>query len=117
MEIDLFAGLPVRDLPTALEWYARLLGDVETFDPNDAERVFTVGEHRYLYVVRDVERAGHGLVTLFVEDREGFEAAAASRGVRPASSETYENGVTKTTYRDPDGNEVGVGGGPASANG
>ena len=27
--------------------------------------------------------------------------------------ETYENGVRKVTYRDPDGNEIGFGGGPA----
>jgi hypothetical protein len=26
--------------------------------------------------------------------------------------ETYENGVRKMTYRDPDGNEVGLGGAP-----
>jgi hypothetical protein len=26
--------------------------------------------------------------------------------------ETYSNGVRKITYRDPDGNEIGFGGGP-----
>jgi len=35
------------------------------------------------------------------------------RGVEPAERETYENGVRKVTYRDPDGNEIGFGGGPA----
>jgi hypothetical protein len=27
--------------------------------------------------------------------------------------ETYPNGVRKALYRDPDGNEIGFGGGPA----
>jgi 2-hydroxychromene-2-carboxylate isomerase len=114
MEIDVFAGLPVEDYPAALEWYPLLLGDVETFDPNDTERVFTLGEHRYVYVVLDRERAGRGLVTLFVEDHDAFVEAASSRGVEPARQETYENGVRKTTYRDPEGNEIGIGGAPVA---
>jgi hypothetical protein len=112
MEIDLFAGLPVSDYRRALEWYPRLLGDVETFDPHDSERVYTLAEHRYVYVVRHPERAGHGLVTLFVDDLDGFVDAATARGVEPTQRETYDNGVRKITYHDPEGNEVGIGGGP-----
>jgi hypothetical protein len=37
----------------------------------------------------------------------------AARGLDPAQRETYDNGVRKITYRDPDGNEIGFGGGPA----
>ena len=114
MEIDLFAGLPVKDYRGALEWYARLLGDVETFDPHDSERVFTLAEHRYVYVVEHRERAGQGLVTLFLEDHDGFVEAASSRGIEPTWRETYENGVRKTTYHDPEGNEIGIGGGPVA---
>jgi catechol 2,3-dioxygenase-like lactoylglutathione lyase family enzyme len=113
MEVDLFAGLPVSDYERALEWYPRLLGDLETFDPHDTERVWTLAEHRYVYVVLHRERAGRALVTLFVDDLDGFVAAAASRGVEPSKRETYDNGVRKVTYLDPDGNEIGVGGGPA----
>jgi hypothetical protein len=36
----------------------------------------------------------------------------AQRGINPEISETYENGVRKVIYRDPDGNEVAVGGAP-----
>ena len=35
--------------------------------------------------------------------------SAASRGIDPQTQETYENGVRKTIYRDPDGNELGLG--------
>ncbi len=115
MEIELFAGLPVSDLARALEWYPRLLGDVESFDPNDTERVWTIGEHQYVYAVLRTERAGHALVTLFVDDLDGFVAAASARGLEPTTRETYDNGVRKLTYHDPDGNEIGVGGGPTRA--
>ena len=115
MEIDLFAGVAVSDLPRAISWYDGFFGPVETFDPNDTERVWTVSEHRNLYVVLHPEHAGHALVTLFVDDLDGFVAAAAGRGIREESRETYGNGVTKVIFRDPDGNEVGVGGGPTAA--
>lgn len=56
--------------------------------------------------------AGHATVTLFVDDLDAFTDAAAARGVSPAMRETYGNGVRKARYRDPDGNEIGVGGAP-----
>ncbi|MGH3425096.1 MAG: VOC family protein [Nocardioidaceae bacterium] len=59
------------------------------------------------------EHAGHAMVTLFVDDFEGFVAGVARRGLQPEMRETYGNGVRKAVYRDPDGNEIGVGGGPA----
>ena len=39
----------------------------------------------------------------------------SARGIEPDERETYENGVRKVTYRDPDGNEIGFGGGPATS--
>ncbi|MHA7125852.1 VOC family protein [Janibacter indicus] len=113
MDTDLFAGVAVSDLPRAIDWYERLLGDVESFDPNDTERVWTVAEHGHVYAVVDPERAGRSLFTLFVADLDTFLAAAAGRGVVPEQQETYDNGVRKASFADPDGNEVGIGGGPA----
>lgn len=112
MDVDLFAGLPVSDLDRAKEWYPRLLGDPESFDPNDTERVWTLAEHRYVYAVLDAERAGRAIVTLFVDDLDGFARAASSLGIEPIQRETYDNGVRKIIYRDPDGNEIGFGGAP-----
>jgi len=37
---------------------------------------------------------------------------SADRGHRPGDAETYDNGVRKITYRDPDGNEISFGGAP-----
>ena len=51
-------------------------------------------------------------MTLFVDDFDTRVAAMAAQGLEPAERETYSNGVRKVTYRDPDGNEVGLGGDP-----
>lgn len=50
--------------------------------------------------------------SLFVDDLDTRVAAIAERGLQPATRETYGNGVRKITYRDPDGNEIGLGGAP-----
>ena len=81
MDIDVFACLPVGDLPRAVTWYDRFLGDVESFEPNDTERVWTLAEHRHVYVELLPEHAGHAKVTLFVSDFDGFLAAVG--GPRP----------------------------------
>lgn len=111
MTIALFAGLPVSDYRRALAWYERLLGSEPAFLPTATEAVWELAEHRYLYIeVR--EHAGHALHTVFVDDLDERVDAITSRGLEPASRETYDNGVRKVTYRDPDGNEVGFGGAP-----
>ncbi|KAA1424983.1 VOC family protein [Mumia zhuanghuii] len=111
-KLDLFAGIYVSDLDAATTWYARLLGSDEAFRPNDVEAVWELAEHRFLYVELKPEHAGHSHVTVFLEDFEPAVDAISARGIEPAQRETYENGVRKWTYRDPDGNEIGFGGGP-----
>ena len=112
MDVDVFACLPVSDLGRAVAFYDRFFGDVVSFEPNDTERVWTLAEHRHVYVEVLPADAGHAKVTLFVSDFDGFVAAAAERGLRPADEEAYDNGVHKALFRDPDGNEIGVGGVP-----
>jgi catechol 2,3-dioxygenase-like lactoylglutathione lyase family enzyme len=108
--IELFAGVAVTDFERAVAWYERLLGCPATFKAHDTEWVWQLAEHRWIYVVERPDRAGHGLVTWFVDDLDGFLAAAAGRGMRPTHDERYENDVRKVTFTDPDGNEIGVGG-------
>lgn len=100
----------MRDFDAAVAWFERLVGQPAAFEAHETEWVWTLAEHRHVYVVRQPERAGHALVTWFVEDLDGFVAAAAERGVHPVQREYYDNGVTKVTYADPDGNEFGIGG-------
>ena len=112
MTLELFAGIPVRDRAVAIEWYKRLLGSEPSFYPNGTEAVWDLAEHRYLYVEERPEHAGHAMQTWFVDDFDERIAAIAERGLEPDVRETYDNGVRHVTYRDPDGNEVSLGGAP-----
>lgn len=108
--LDLFAGIPVADYAAALAWYEQLLGFPPAFFPNDSEAVWALADHRYLYIEHLPDHAGHAKLTLFVDDLKALVAQITNRGLEPALEETYENGVRKITYRDPDGNEIGFGG-------
>jgi catechol 2,3-dioxygenase-like lactoylglutathione lyase family enzyme len=114
MGLHLFAGVRVRDFATARAWYEQLLGE-PTFFPHETEAVWTLAEDRSVYVVQAPEDAGHSVVTLFLDDLDAKVAEIAARGLAPDERETYSNGVRKVTYRDPDGNEVGLGGAPLEA--
>jgi catechol 2,3-dioxygenase-like lactoylglutathione lyase family enzyme len=112
--LDLFAGIPVADYAAALRWYERLLGAPPSFFSHATEAVWELAKHRYLYIVRQPDHAGHARHTLFVADLEVLVTQLAERGLAPVQRDTYSNGVRKATYRDPDGNEIGFGGAPLS---
>lgn len=110
MTIDLFAGIPVRDYARAAAWYEQLLGAGPSFLPNDLEAVWELAGHRYLFIEVRPGNAGHARHTVFVSDLDARVAGITGRGLAPARSEVYANGVRKVTYLDPDGNEIGFGG-------
>jgi catechol 2,3-dioxygenase-like lactoylglutathione lyase family enzyme len=114
MSLHLFAGIRVRDFGAARAWYDRLLGE-PTFFPHATEAVWTLAEHRSVYVVENASAAGNSAVTVFMDDLDAEIRAIAARGLEPDEIETYSNGVRKAVYRDPDGNEFGLGGAPAGS--
>lgn len=103
----------MSDYEAARPWYERLFGSEPSFVADETECVWELGEHRFVFIEEDAERAGHAVVTIFVDDLDALVEGIASCGVEPAQRETYSNGVRKATYRDPDGNEIGYGGSPA----
>jgi dihydrofolate reductase/catechol 2,3-dioxygenase-like lactoylglutathione lyase family enzyme len=111
--VDLFAGVPVRDYQAALAWYERLFGKEPAFFPNDIEAVWDLGENRWLYIKKLPERAGHALQHLFVDNLDTFVAEIAERGIEPVDQETYP-GARKVIYRDPEGNQIEFGGATGS---
>ena len=113
MATYLFAGIPVSDFTVALDWYERLLGSAPSAFPHDTEAVWELAEHRLVYIVERPEHAGHAMHTIIVDDLGTVVTEIAGRGLEPAKQETYGNGVRKTTYVDPDGNEIGFGAVPA----
>lgn len=115
MAIDLFAGVHVGDLDVATAWYTAVLGAEPAFRPNAVEAVWELAEHRYLYVRLDPTHAGHAVQTVLVgtpADLDARVTSIAARGIEPARRERYDNGACKAVYRDPDGNELGLGGVP-----
>lgn len=107
--VDLFAGLLVRDLSRSTQWYTRLLGTGPSFRPDDTEAVWSLGEHRFVYLKTGQGTPGSSLVSILVPDLDAFLEAAGGRGVRHDDLEDYGGGVRKAVFRDPDGNEFGVG--------
>jgi len=107
---DLFCGIAVSDYDRSLQWYRTLFGAEPAFLPAPTEAVWKLGKHRFVYIVERPERAGHGLALLFVDDVDEWVRAISARGINTADVETYDNGVRKVTYRDPDGNEFAFGG-------
>ncbi|MEV0644766.1 VOC family protein [Phytomonospora sp. NPDC050363] len=112
MALNLFAGIPVRDYPAALVWYERFFGAPPSFEAHETEVVWELADGRSVYVLLSPEHAGHAMITIIVGDFDERVAAIAERGIEPATNETYGNGMRKATYRDPDGNEFGLGGAP-----
>ena len=112
--LHLFAALRVRDFAAARPWYERLFGEI-AFMAHDTEGVWTLAPDRSVAVDELAEHAGHGSVTIFLGDLDARLEEIAARGLTPDEIETYANGVRKAIFRDPDGNEVGFGGGPADA--
>ncbi len=113
MTLELFAGIRVRDFTAARARYGRLFGE-PSFFPHATEAVWTLADGRSVYIVEDADRAGGAVITIFVDDLDAAVTEIGSRGLEPTETETYSNGVRKTTYRDDDGNEIGFGGAPAS---
>jgi catechol 2,3-dioxygenase-like lactoylglutathione lyase family enzyme len=111
MSSHLFAGLRVREFAAARTWYEQLLGE-PSFLPHATEAVWTLADSGSVYIVQDAERAGQGVVLLFVDDLDAQVTEIVARGLQPDERETLANGVRKAIFRDPDGNEVGFGGAP-----
>ena len=107
---ELFAVIPVSDYVSARPWYERLFGGDPAFEAHETECVWQICEEGHVAVNEDQERAGRTSLTIFADDLDSVTAEIAERGLEPADTETYSNGVRKAIYRDADGNEIGLGG-------
>lgn len=115
MVLMLFAGIPVHDHAAAVSWYERFFGVPASFQATDTESVWELAEHRWMFVEKNPERAGHALHTVLVDDLDDLVAEIAEHDIQPHKRETYDNGARKVIFRDPDGNEIGYGETPPEA--
>jgi hypothetical protein len=109
MAVGVFAGIPVRDYASALNWYKRLLGAEPAFYPHDAEAVWQLAEDRYVYIVQDAGRAGGAVGMIWVDDPVAEVARISERGLEPVDVDKHGT-VWKYVFHDSDGNETGIGG-------
>lgn len=105
MEV-LFAGVRVRELAPAAEWYSRLFGRAADMAPNDDEVMWRVTDGGWLYLIRDPARAGNSLVTICVTDLDEAVAELAGRRIAIGRVAAVGDAGRKATGQDPDGNSV-----------
>ena len=77
----MFAGLAVIDYGSAYQWYVNLMGRPADMFPHDREAVWQLTPHSAMYVVRDQDRAGNGLLTLAVDDLAAHERRLTDAGI------------------------------------
>lgn len=107
MEV-LFAGVRVRELAPAVDWYRRLFGRDPDIVPNDSEVMWRVADGGWLYVVEEAESAGQCLVTLAVQDLDVTTADLAARGIQMGPIEAVGDAARKASTKDVDGNSLAL---------
>ena len=107
MEV-LFAGVRVRDLEVASDWYGRLFGRAADIVPNDEEVMWRVADGGWLYVLQEPSSAGTSLVTIAVADLDAEVAGLTGRGLRPGRIEPVGDAGRRSSMQDPDGNEINL---------
>src|ERR1022692_511220 len=103
-----FAGLVVASRDQAASWYARLLGRPADMLPNDAEATWQLTSATSVYLLADADRAGHGVLSLVVDDLQAQLAQITARGIVTGPVEEIPGAGRKCAITDPDGNTVSI---------
>jgi hypothetical protein len=104
----LFAAIPVADVGLSVMWYERLVGRAPDLLPNEREACWQLTETGWVYLILDADRAGTGLVTLLVDDLDGFIAEVDERGVEMGTVEPVGDSGRSVVLADLDGNRLQV---------
>lgn len=112
MDAEVFAGMPVRELEPALDWYAACFGRAADEIVGD-EAMWQVGANTWIFVTPDIRRAGGGLITLGVGSIALHLSRWRALGLVHEPVETYGNGVRHVTIIDPNGNSLSLAEAPA----
>src|SRR4051794_7836590 len=94
MEV-LFAGVRVRSLAAAIDWYGRLFDRPADIVPNEQEAMWRVADGGWLFVVEDAEAAGKCLVTISVDDLDVVVAELARRELKVGRIEVVGDAARK----------------------
>jgi catechol 2,3-dioxygenase-like lactoylglutathione lyase family enzyme len=77
----LFAGVPVSDLDTSIDWYTRFFGRPPDNHLGD-EVLWEIDEHAWLLIEPNTARAGAGRITLAVAGLDALLERLAAQGIR-----------------------------------
>lgn len=106
MITEVFAGLPVADFDAAIDFYERFFGRPADLVPKEGDSAWQLADSGRVYVVRDEERSGRGLLTLLVDDLDAHVAALSAVGIETDAIERTPGEVASTVVTDPAGNRI-----------
>jgi catechol 2,3-dioxygenase-like lactoylglutathione lyase family enzyme len=99
------ASLAVRNLPSSIEWYARLLGRLPDSRPMQEVAEWKFERGGWLQLFQEDARAGSGTVTLTVSDLGQLLSQLRQQGDAPGEPVVSEK-VRVVMVKDPDGNSI-----------
>lgn len=102
----LFAGIPVADFESAVDWYSRLFGRAPDILVHSQEVMWRVAVDGWVYVLLDADRAGHALVTISVPNLDRTMAEITARGFTCGPVEAIGDAGRKALVDDREGNRI-----------
>jgi hypothetical protein len=109
MDVDvLFVGLAVSDFHASLAWYERFFDRAADVVAHETEVMWQITDRGWLYVLRDVDHAGNGIVTLAVPDIEDAVSALAARDIAIGPIQPEGDAGRKAVALDPDDNAIAI---------
>ena len=100
-------GLPVTDLNSAVEWYRRLLGEVEEVNPAPGVWEFQIISSGWLQLFEsEINHSNLAVVRFESDDIEASRLQALSLGTDVSEIETVPEAVRYFEFRDPFGNQL-----------
>ena len=100
-------GLPVTHLNTAVEWYRRLLGEVDEVNPAPGVWEFQITSSGWLQLFeREINHPSLAVVRFQSDDIEARRMQALSLDTDVGEIETVPEAVKYFEFRDPFGNQL-----------
>ena len=100
-------GLPVTDLNSAVEWYRRLLGEVEELNPARGVWEFQIVPSGGLQLFEsEINEPNQSVVRFESHDIETSRMIASSLSINVDQIETVSGAVRYFEFRDPFGNRL-----------
>ena len=107
-QVKIFSvGLPVIDLNSAVDWYRRLLGEVEELNPAPGVWEFKIVPSGWLQLFEsEINEPNQSVVRFESHDSEASRVLASSLSINVDQIETVPGTVKYFEFRDPFGNRL-----------